>query len=146
MTRMFVIEALACTLMLKFGLEGWKFKYDRCKTICGSCHYNTREIHLSKYYAGDPDVSTSDIVNTILHEIAHALAGYDAGHGTIWKTIAESIGCDAQVCNHTWQGVPAKYVITCPCGSVYATRHRISSRLKGRKCRCCKKEIAIACL
>jgi predicted SprT family Zn-dependent metalloprotease len=32
--------------------------------------------------------------NTVLHEIAHAIAGPEAGHGSQWKRIAHQIGYD----------------------------------------------------
>ena len=35
---------------------------------------------------------SSEVKETILHEIAHALAGYKAGHGIQWKVIAKAIG------------------------------------------------------
>ena len=32
------------------------------------------------------------MTDTILHEIAHAIAGANAGHGPVWKAVAKRIG------------------------------------------------------
>ena len=40
------------------------------------------------------------IKNTILHEIAHAIVGYGvSAHGSEWKRMAMSIGCNGQRCS-----------------------------------------------
>lgn len=87
---------LAISLLRQHGLlaKGWKIKFDRARKRFGYCDERKKEISLSK-----PLVILNDrpqIEDTILHEIAHALAGYEAGHGDKWKAIARSIGCNAE--------------------------------------------------
>ena len=36
--------------------------------------------------------SEEQIRDTVLHEIAHAIAGREAGHGLLWKVTARRIG------------------------------------------------------
>ena len=36
--------------------------------------------------------SKEQIRDTVLHEIAHAIAGREAGHGPLWKVTARRIG------------------------------------------------------
>ena len=36
--------------------------------------------------------SEEQLLDTVLHEIAHAIAGHEAGHGLLWKATARRIG------------------------------------------------------
>ena len=75
---------LAETLLAEHGLSTadppWTFRFNRRKRALGTCHYGPRRIELSSHFvvANDPD----EVRDTVLHEIAHALAGPMAGHGT----------------------------------------------------------------
>jgi len=40
-----------------------------------------------------------EVLNTIVHEIAHGLAPFNSGHNWEWRRIAKSIGCDGQRCS-----------------------------------------------
>jgi predicted SprT family Zn-dependent metalloprotease len=82
--------------MNDYGLiaEGWTFKFDRAKRRFGCCHHSTKTISLS-----EPLVELNEpyrVINTILHEIAHALVGTENGHNAVWKAKAVSIGCDGK--------------------------------------------------
>lgn len=131
---------LAIRLMTKHGLltHGWRFGYDRAKTRCGICDYNAKTIKLSVHYVMDTSVAWGDIRNTILHEIAHAIAGYDASHGEVWKQAALSIGCNGSTCNTKWKGVYANYRLWCHCRRVDVLRYRLSSKFKKGVCAYCK--------
>lgn len=72
--------------------ERWSFRFDNGKKRAGLCNYTAREISVSRYIAAK--ASDDDIHQTLLHEVAHAMAGHAAGHGSTWKRVAESIGCD----------------------------------------------------
>lgn len=89
---------LARSLMAEHGLTGWTVSIDRAKVRGGCCHYSTRKITLGAAYL--TKATASQVRNTILHEIAHALAGFHAGHGPEWRKVARSIGCDAQTCHN----------------------------------------------
>ena len=74
----------------------WTFRFDRSKVAFGKCYYGKREITLSRYLVelnNEPEVR-----DTILHEIAHALAPRGAGHNSAWQAIARSIGCNGERC------------------------------------------------
>jgi SprT protein len=133
------VQNEAQELMNKYGLpeQGWTFGFDRAKTRCGCTDYERRRITVSVPYVTDPTVSQGDIVNTILHEIAHVLAGYEAAHGVYWQTIAKLIGCDGQTCNANWRGAPCKFRLLCWCGRVNVGRHIIQERLKRKRCAYC---------
>ncbi len=134
------VMIMALDLMGQHGLirNGWTFHIDRAKNRCGCCFYFKKRISLSRFYIHDPCVPDHDIRNTILHEIAHALVGYAAGHGPVWVAKAKSIGCDGKRCNTVWGGVPAKYNITCHCGRICKWRHRVHKYYKNVACSHCK--------
>ncbi len=137
MSRRKDVQRLAHKLMVFHCLSGWTFAFDRAKTRCGCTDYERSIISLSKYYVDDPSVSMGDVTNTILHEIAHVLAGYSAGHNAHWRAVAHSIGCDGHTYNHAWRGAPYRYRVTCICGRVCAHRHVIQDRLRRKRCMLC---------
>ena len=104
---------LATDLMARHRLTGWRLVFDNAKTRAGACHSDRREITLSRplisLYA--PEQATQ----TVLHEIAHALAGAGHGHDRVWRTIARRIGytggrclpVDAPKVDGPWVGVCA---------------------------------------
>lgn len=108
-------EKLTLDLMEKHGLikKGWVFKYDKAVQRFGCCHWSKQMITLSEALVGMND--EPEVRNTILHEIAHALADQKEGHGAQWKTIAELIGATPERCyDSTVVATPkAKYIRKC---------------------------------
>lgn len=121
------VVQLAEELMTQHGLiaRGWRFELDGAKRRLGCCHRDSMVISVSKHLSAlnGPEI----IRNTMLHEIAHALAGPGAGHGRKWQSLAISIGCDGQRCYSGTVAVPkAPYIGVCPnpdCGHS-TTAHR----------------------
>ena len=68
----------------------WSFGFDHAKRRAGLCNYTERRITVSRYLAEKFD--DDEIHQVLLHEVAHAMAGSDAGHGPAWKRIAAEIG------------------------------------------------------
>lgn len=76
--------------------EGWKAVVNsRCKSRLGQCNFTKRKVEISAFHLQSDDAK---IVNTMLHEIAHAIAGHKAGHGPEWVAVAKRIGCNANRC------------------------------------------------
>ena len=75
---------------------GWKFGgFSKATSYMGLCSFKKRHITISEKFLEFVDYS--QVKNTILHEIAHALDFEDRGtsdHGQQWKRIARVIGCD----------------------------------------------------
>lgn len=94
---------------------GWGFEFDGATRRAGRAHYSSGVLSVSKLYAESSRVPNHAVRNTILHEIAHAMAGHKAGHGKEWKRQAIAIGCTGNRC-HTYDFAPSKYVQRCPCG------------------------------
>ena len=85
-------EALAMgrQLLDQHGLDEWDFRFDRAKRRAGLCRFDDRVISLSRYLTQLHDAE--QVRDTVLHEIAHALAGPEAGHGPTWQAKARQVG------------------------------------------------------
>ena len=80
------LEAIACREMTKHGLDGWTFGLADTKRQLGVCKYRKKRIEIAEYYALNS--SLESVLDTLLHEIAHAIAGPAARHGPAWKAVA----------------------------------------------------------
>jgi len=69
----------------KLFQDGWKFEFSKHKTCAGMCYGWRKLIVLSGYYVEHN--SDEEIINTMLHEIAHALAPECEHHGKVWRAI-----------------------------------------------------------
>jgi predicted SprT family Zn-dependent metalloprotease len=109
----------------------WSFAFDRSKVRFGKCNYGKKQISISRHLVqlnGEAEVR-----ETILHEIAHALAPRDAGHGPRWKSMALSIGCSGRRCYGEEVHRPRpKYKATCPSCRRVIYRHRRTAIACGR--------------
>jgi predicted SprT family Zn-dependent metalloprotease len=116
------------------GIGYWSFAWNNRRRGFGLCRYDCRQIELSCHLVALN--SETEVRDTILHEIAHALAGPRAGHGRLWQIQAHAIGCNAERCYSTdsVKTPMGKYVSTCPgCGRV---RSRFRRPRAGRKYSC----------
>ena len=80
--------------MNKHGLNDWQVRLNQNaeSRFLGLCSYRDKSIILSSHHI---DIHpTPDVINTIRHEIAHALVGPNQGHNDVWATKAREIGCD----------------------------------------------------
>lgn len=122
-----VAASLARGLMNAHGLQHVPFAFDASRKRMGACHWDRLTRKVSKITLSVDLVmraTESKVHDTILHEIAHALAGHQAGHGERWKQVARSIGCTAERCFEygidTVTPVPGEWQATCGgCGKVY---------------------------
>jgi hypothetical protein len=114
-------ERQARKLMLDHGLYGWNFKWDNAARRFGCCDYSTHTISLSKRLTVQRDEAA--VLNTILHEIAHALTpGH--GHDAVWRRKAISIGCNGKRCSDDPVEIKPNWLGKCPNGHVEAQRLR----------------------
>lgn len=135
---------LAENIMRKHGLSDWTFEIDRAKMRCGCCHYDTRKITLSKHYIYAPHVPFVAIHRTILHEVAHALAGYEANHGPEWIAKCNEIGyLDPSVYAEVAMHVPAAWEIECSCPNSLLWRYRLRRKYKNACCPKCHTKYSV---
>lgn len=137
------VEVIGLRLIRKHqsmnGLKkGWKFGFDLAPVRGGVCRYKEKLIALSVAYC--LKASREEIVDTILHEIAHAIVGPNHGHDEAWKTVARRIGCTAKRC-HQVDHTPPRWRGECPCGKEWK-RQRLSRRARTGYCPKCKGRIS----
>lgn len=136
------IEALGYDLIRKYentnNLEvGWKFGFDLAPSRAGVCRHKEKQITLSVTYC--QKATKKEIVNTILHEISHAIVGPNHGHDAVWKEAARRIGCTTERC-HRVKHTAARWRGDCGCGKQW-TRQRLSKAARSGLCPSCKNRI-----
>jgi predicted SprT family Zn-dependent metalloprotease len=117
-------EKLALDLMERHKVpRSWSFKFDSSKVRFGKCDYRKKQISLSRHLV---ELNSERAVrDTILHEIAHALAPRRCGHGPAWRAVARAIGCNAKSCYGEEVVRPKpKYKGICPSCKTIVYRHR----------------------
>lgn len=104
----------------------WSFGFDNAKRRAGLCDYTRKRISVSRYLTARYDDETNH--QTLLHEIAHALAGASAGHGSRWKAVARDLGYVGGTTHRGETAVElAPWVGVCPSGHL-AHRYRRPAR------------------
>ncbi|MHC5539842.1 SprT-like domain-containing protein, partial [Singulisphaera rosea] len=73
------LAGIAVREMTAHGLRGWTFAFAGTKRRLGVCKYRSRRIEISQYYAKNNPPAV--VLDTLRHEIAHAIAGPAAKHG-----------------------------------------------------------------
>jgi predicted SprT family Zn-dependent metalloprotease len=124
-------------LMADHGLtaNGWSFAWNHGRRTLGLCRYTGKKIELSVHYVlrnGEESVR-----DTILHEIAHALAGHRAGHGLQWKMACMRIGAKPQRTCEYAEMPKGKWKATCAGCSVTHHRHKQPAAGATYHCRSC---------
>ena len=107
--------------------RGWTFDFDSAKSRFGLCSPKRKKIFLSFELTKLNDIA--DVLDTILHEIAHALVrefvGRKHGHDNIWKAYCLLVGARPYSCyNSDDIAQPApKFIGKCAQGHTF-TRFR----------------------
>ena len=78
----------------RFGLTTWSVRLNQNANshFLGLCSHKDKCIILSAHHI---DIHpTADVVNTIKHEVAHAIVGPGHAHDEVWSAKAREVGCD----------------------------------------------------
>lgn len=129
------IEEQAAALLHRHGLANWRFTFDDATRRAGSCQYGRRTITLSRHLARN--APAEEILDTLLHEIAHALVGPKHHHDAVWRARAVAIGGSGQRC-HDLRFAPPRYIVQCRNGCWSGTAER---RRRNVVCSNCRGEI-----
>jgi len=130
------LETIARSEMSKNNLVGWTFGFANTKRRLGVCKYRTKQIEIAEYYALHS--STESVLDTLFHEIAHAIVGPGAGHGPAWKAVAIRLGATPRACETSTDVVmkPGDWQAKCPaCGKIYH-RYKRPRTITGYSCKC----------
>ena len=115
---------------------GWIFAWSRGKQQLGVAEvrkrrdratgktHTRRTIRLSVYLVALN--SEAEVRDTILHEIAHALAGVENGHNEKWKAVCRRIGAEPErLAGDDVVTVRPRYTMVCgTCNRTLMHRHR----------------------
>lgn len=111
----------------------WTFGFDNAKTRAGLCNYTNKRITVSKYLASRYE--DDEIHQVLLHEVAHAIAGSGAGHGTRWKRVASDLGYEGKRLHEgAIADELAPWVGTCSSGHVHYRYRKPTRPLACGKC------------
>jgi len=111
---------------IKYYAPDYSFKFDNAKRRCGQCNYYNKTISLSIVYVKNNNEDL--IINTILHEIAHAIAPIGSGHGKEWKKICLEVNAKPVRVNKEAE-LPAEnkwtaHCLTCNKSWQYLRKHK----------------------
>jgi predicted SprT family Zn-dependent metalloprotease len=139
----FEAVTLARKLIDDHGLPGWDFKLNKTKRQLGVCKEPIKRIEMSEYYVLHN--RREMIVDTILHEIAHALVGVNHGHDQVWKHMCLRLGCNPKSCDKAVQMPEGDWRAQCPSCKRVFSRHRRPKSLRGFFCTRCGPALGQLC-
>ena len=130
------LAEIASEQISKHGLRGWTFAVANTKRRLGVCKFRAKRIEIAEYHARNNPPAV--VLDTLLHEIAHAIAGPRAQHGPAWKAVAIRLGATPRACDTSPQTVvsPGDWQSTCPSCTKTYHRYRPPMSLSGYRCRC----------
>jgi uncharacterized CHY-type Zn-finger protein len=117
--------------------QRWSLQLNRRFTAAlGRCSYQKGLIELGYRLVADNEDGHPEVIDTLRHEFAHALAGSAALHGPLWKSWAVTVGAKPIACYQPSDSLeetklPArkrrprthKYVASCGCcGKLFESR------------------------
>lgn len=121
---------LGVRYMNEHNLRDWKFEVNNTASFYGLCKYNKKTIYLSSYTIFF--TTHEEVVNTIKHEISHALVGPHHNHDWVWRRKFIELGGDGKRCGRVMS--IKKYEVKCDwCGRKYRSANR---KKKYGECEC----------
>lgn len=125
---------IAGDLLAYYLPKGYTFGFDKAQKRFGYCLNRPNSTPLISFSKALTELNTEEqFIDTVLHEIAHALTP-GANHGRKWKTVAVSIGCNGVRCYGKDVVTPEKpFIGTCPKCQLIIKRFR-RKRIACSKC------------
>ena len=130
-SKLILAQEMATGLMGLHGLSGWMFAFNSNLRRAGVCRHpfvrknvsRPGTIELSAHFVNLND--EAEVRDTILHEIAHALAGKGHGHNAVWRKKCLEVGARPERCYGEHVEMPkGKWSASCPSCSKVFHRHR----------------------
>lgn len=91
-----LVEKIGHQTMEEHSITGWKIVWNNTKNTIGMCHYRKKTVFLSEFCFNTMK-DKRDMVDTVLHEIAHIMAQGD-GHGIKWAMACRKVGANVERC------------------------------------------------
>jgi len=132
------LVAIAGELFKQHGLDvqGWRLEFRNYGQRFGWCCSRRLVIALDTFYAKNNDEKL--VLDTLTHEVAHALVGPIHGHGPIWKAMAMRLGCIPSACGNPEVVLrPGKWQASCPTCSRRFHKFRRPKYVTGYYCPSC---------
>lgn len=129
--RIASVAELARTLLAQHKLDAWRFEFDHSTRRAGCCHFRDQRITLAFDLARNG--THTEIRDTLLHEIAHALVGWKHHHDAVWRAKAQELGGSGARC-HTQRFSTPRYHVSCENSCWHATAERRNPQLICRAC------------
>ncbi|VTR92600.1 Uncharacterized protein OS=Phycisphaera mikurensis (strain NBRC 102666 / KCTC 22515 / FYK2301M01) GN=PSMK_31170 PE=4 SV=1: SprT-like [Gemmata massiliana] len=134
------IRTQARALLNSHGLTAWEFGFNANVRRAGVCFYphagEPGRIELSVHFASRN--TDEEVLDTLLHEIAHALVGPRHGHDAVWRAKCRAIGARPEACYGEEIEMPrGRWRARCPGCTAEYDRHRRPARAEGWYCRPC---------
>lgn len=129
-------EQLICTYQDEFPhLSAYQLRFTRTKRVMGSCHYGKQQINISELILEHNPISIQ--LDTLKHEIAHAIAYSkgEHGHGRLWQYWATKLGASPNARYKQSLAMEYKYSLVCVQQSalkVLGKQYHKKIKLKGR--------------
>lgn len=133
-------------LLAAHGLHDWHVTSDKAIHRLGYAHSGKKIISLSIYHLQNSD--DSEIIDTIRHEVAHAIVGTRNKHNSLWKMKAIEIGARPKACGPAVKNIETivkpKYSGICAkCGKAFYAYRRLKG-MQNRIHAVCGKEGIVA--
>jgi predicted SprT family Zn-dependent metalloprotease len=133
--------AVAAELFRLHGLDvrGWRLEFRNFANRLGCCSSQHKIIAINAYYAENNEEGV--VLDTLVHEVAHALVGPVRGHDLVWKAMALKLGCIPSACGKIGIKVqPGKWQASCPSCDYQFHKYRTPKFIRGYYCPKCGKE------
>ena len=118
--------------------DEWSATFDLAAGRAGICYFREKLICLAVSYC--MTAPEEELIDTVLHEVAHALVGAEHNHDRVWKLAAMRIGCTADRCTavtHT----ASKWIGRCKCARPILRKRLTREIRRTGRCAVCKTKI-----
>lgn len=127
--------------LVVYGLreKGWNAELSNTKRALGECRYCTKTVRVSRHHI---ECSSADsVIDTILHEIAHAIDFENrgrSGHDAEWRRVAVMVGATPRANKAHAYNIKKpvyKYDVVCPkCGKLGSRNRKSRGIYRCKKC------------